>query len=227
MRKLTSLELEKIHNRLNSLHIRYTEVYEEIFDHYCTSLENAPILDSPAIFARLNETFAWSVVTRMDKTRRKTSNQQMNKMQLDSLKIWKHNTISVIILLIALATSLSVSYYLGTLALVSFVGIVGLIGFIMFFIKHRSTINFSFNIWKEVPTNSFSSVVHGRFSLFIGIFPQAFIGINKINFDRIYFGSELLTVSNLGCLILVLYGLSLIKVMMDYQAPQIHLSNKL
>jgi hypothetical protein len=223
MRKLNPGELKVINDRLRSLYIKYTEVYEEILDHYCTTLENTPELESPRAIAKLNQTFAWSVVKKMEKTRRKASNQQMNKMQLDSLKIWKLNTISVFILLITVAASLSISNYLGTSALISFVGIVGLAGFTLFFIKHRLTINFSFNIWKQIPSNSFSSVIYGRFCLFIGIFPHAFIGIVDINFDRLYFGSDFFTVSNLAVLLLFLHGLSLIKILMDYQAPKLQL----
>ena len=226
MRKLSEEEITSIHSRLKSLHIRYTEVYEEIFDHYCTTLENASEVEFNYIFAQLNETFAWSVVKRMDKNLRKASSHQVNKIQLDSLKVWKLNTISLSILLIAIACSLSISYYLGSSALICFVGIIGLVGLTIFFLKYRSTINFSFNIWKQAPINSFSSVIYGRFCLFIGVFPQAFIGFNKLNFDRIYFGSEFFTISNFAFLFLLFYGLSLIKVVIDYQTPKLQLLDK-
>jgi len=90
MRQLSEQEIVSIHARLKSLHIRYTEVYEEIFDHYCTTLENVPVLDYPTIIARLNETFAWSVVKGMDKELEKNVSKQVLAAQLDFLKFWNH-----------------------------------------------------------------------------------------------------------------------------------------
>jgi len=88
MRKLTEQELERIHARLKSLYIRYTEVYQEIFDHYCTTLENSPAIESPAIIAKLNETFAWSVVKNMDKELERNVSQKVTTGQLAYLKFW-------------------------------------------------------------------------------------------------------------------------------------------
>jgi hypothetical protein len=88
MRKLSSIELEWIHTRLKSLHIRYTEVYEEIFDHYCTTLENTPELESPRAIAKLNQTFAYSVVKNMDRELAENVSKQVNLAQLRYLKFW-------------------------------------------------------------------------------------------------------------------------------------------
>ena len=173
MRQLTSQELEQFHARLKSLHIRYTEVYEETFDHYCTTLENTPALDSPVIIAKLNDTFAWSVVKRMEKNSRRAQNQQANKMQLESLKIWKLKSSSLLILLAILTMSLSISYWLGTFAFISCVGLITLLGFMHALVKYRSELNFSLNPTKERPTNSFSHVLIARFYPFIG--PMTYI----------------------------------------------------
>ncbi|MDG1278583.1 MAG: hypothetical protein P8O16_14970 [Algoriphagus sp.] len=224
MRKLLPIELEWIHTRLKSMQIRYSEVYEEIFDHYCFALENTLAEDSPKIIAKLNEDFAWSVVKRMDKIRRKASNQQLNKMQLETLKIWNLKGTSLILLFIILAISISISYWLGTFAFISWVGIVGFSGIILLYLKHRSALNFSLNPWEGKTTNSFSHVLYSRFSFFLGIFPYAFIGIDKVNFDRLYSGSQFFTVSNIAFVLLLLYGLSLIKVVLDHQVTKIKLS---
>jgi hypothetical protein len=88
MRQLTSQELEWIHTRLKSLHIRYTEVYEEILDHYCTKLENTPELESPRAIAKLNQTFAYSVVKKMDKELAENVSKKVNQAQLEYLKFW-------------------------------------------------------------------------------------------------------------------------------------------
>ncbi|MEB2776443.1 hypothetical protein SYJ56_14060 [Algoriphagus sp. D3-2-R+10] len=39
MRQLSEQELEWIHTRLKSIHIQYTELYEEVFDHHHSALE--------------------------------------------------------------------------------------------------------------------------------------------------------------------------------------------
>lgn len=225
MRQLSEQELEWIHARLKSLHIRYTEVYAEIFDHYCTTLENNPAIESPAIIAKLNETFAWSVVKRMEKNLRKASNQQLNRMQLESLKIWKYTPASLSILLLILATSLSVSYWLGTFAFISCVGIAGFSGALLVFFKFRSTLNFSLNPIKEKPINSFSHVLYARFSIYFGLIPYIYLGLSKIDFERIYAGSQFFTFTNLALLSALLFALSLIKVAMDYQSPKLNYSN--
>lgn len=97
MRKLKSQELEWIHTRLKSLYIRYTEVYQEIFDHYCTTLEQSPAIESPAIIAKLNDTFAWSVVKNMDKELERNVSKQVLTSQLDFLKFWNHGLKGILI----------------------------------------------------------------------------------------------------------------------------------
>jgi len=90
MRKLTEQEIIRIETRLKSLHIRYTEVYEEIFDHYCAALENTPAIHPTIIIAKLNEVFAWSVVKNRDNELEKNVSKRILVTQLDFLKFWNH-----------------------------------------------------------------------------------------------------------------------------------------
>ncbi|TXE04034.1 hypothetical protein [Algoriphagus aquimarinus] len=90
MRKLSAQEFDRIHTRLKSLYIRYTEVYEEIFDHYCTTLENVSEAESIIVLTQLNETFAWSVVKGMDQELEKNVSKQVWVAQLEFLKFWNH-----------------------------------------------------------------------------------------------------------------------------------------
>ncbi len=227
MRKLTSQELQWVHTKLKSLHIRYTEVYEEIFDHYCTTLENASEAESNGVFERLNKTFAWSVVKRMDKNRRKASNQQLTKLQLESLKFWKLKAFNLLILFFTLTSALFISYWFGTYAFISCVGIVGFIAGIIMFSKHRTALNFSFNPFKEKPVNSFSHVIYGRFCLFIPAIINCYIGLTSFQIGRLSMGSQFFTLINIAFILLFIFGLSLIKATLDYQVPKLQLGENL
>ncbi len=90
MRKLSELEIQKIDRRLKSLQIRYTEVFEEIRDHYITALEQVSLENFVAKKEVLDETFAWSVVKGMDKELEKNVSKQIGVAQLDILKFWNH-----------------------------------------------------------------------------------------------------------------------------------------
>lgn len=223
MRKLNPGELAAIHARLKSLHIRYTEVYEEILDHYCTTLENTPELESPQAIAKLNQTFAWSVVKKMEKNRRKASNQQLNKLQVETLKFWKLKASSQFFMSLAVISSLLTSYWFGTYALISCVGIVGIIGIVILFVMHGTELNLSFNPFKEKTVNSFAHVIYGRFCLFIPAIVNIYIGLTSIQIDRLSVGSQFFTVINFAFILLFLFGLSLIKACLDYQAPKLQL----
>lgn len=223
MRKLSSQELEGIHARLKSLHIRYTEVHAEIFDHYCTTLENTPELESPRAIAKLNQTFSWSVVKKMEKIRRKASNQQLTKLQLESLKFWKLKGFNLLILFFILTSALIISYWFGTYAFISCVGIAGLLGIVVLFVTHGTELNFSFNPFKEKSVNSFAHVIYGRFCLFIPAIIYCYIGLTSFQIGRLSMGSQFFTVINIAFILLFIFGLSLIKVTLDYQAPKLQL----
>lgn len=223
MRKLTEQEIEKIHTRLKSLYIKYTEVYDEIFDHYSSTLENSHEHQSADILTKLNQTFEWSVVKKMEKTRRKASNQQLTKLQLESLKLWKLKAFNLLILVFTLTSALFISYWFGTYAFISCVGIVGFVAGIIMFSKHRTALNFSFNPFKEKPVNSFSHVIYGRFCLFIPAIINCYIGLTSFQIGRLSIGSQFFTLINIAFILLFIFGLSLIKATLDYQAPKLQL----
>ena len=144
MRKLSEKEIVSIHARLKSLHIRYTEVYEEIFDHYCSTLENNPVIESPAIIAKLNETFPWSVVKNMDKELEKNASKQVMAAQLDYLKFWNYGLKGFLIGLVGLV-ALTISIFIipaSELILVFLMLIFCTTGGVYF--MKRDAMNFSF-----------------------------------------------------------------------------------
>ena len=91
MRTLSPQEISQIDQRLESLKIQYLEILHELRDHYFTELEKKSSEEFEGTFQQLNETFAWSVVKKMEKEVRKATNRQIGQLQLDSLKFWNLN----------------------------------------------------------------------------------------------------------------------------------------
>jgi hypothetical protein len=90
MRKLSESETQKIDQRLKSLKIRYTEIYEEIRDHYITALEQVSLEKFDAKKEVLDDEFAWSVLRKMEKELSNQVSKQVLVAQLEFLKFWKY-----------------------------------------------------------------------------------------------------------------------------------------
>ncbi|MBA4301404.1 hypothetical protein SAMN03080617_00551 [Algoriphagus alkaliphilus] len=88
MRTLSPQEIARIDQRLESLKIQYLEIYHELRDHYFTELEKKPTEEFEVNFQQLNETFAWSVVKKMEKELEKNVSKQVLVAQLKFLKFW-------------------------------------------------------------------------------------------------------------------------------------------
>ncbi|MCH7408257.1 hypothetical protein MM239_02530 [Belliella sp. DSM 111904] len=89
MRKLTDVELEIIKERLESLSLSYIEIYNELFDHYVTALEQVDSKEFVEKKEILDDEFAWSVVHHMEKELLKNVSQELQSSQLEALKFWK------------------------------------------------------------------------------------------------------------------------------------------
>ncbi|WP_439474796.1 hypothetical protein [Algoriphagus formosus] len=89
MRTLSTQEITRIDQRLESLKIQYLEIHHEIRDHYFTELEKKPAEEFDATFQQLNETFAWSMVKNMEKELFKNVSDQLSTSQWEALKFWK------------------------------------------------------------------------------------------------------------------------------------------
>lgn len=88
MRTLSPQEIARIDQRLDSLKIQYLEIFHELRDHYFTELEKKPAEEFEVTFQQLNETFAWSVVKKMEKELEKNVSKQVLVAQLEFLKFW-------------------------------------------------------------------------------------------------------------------------------------------
>ncbi|WP_425635906.1 hypothetical protein ACPUEN_10865 [Algoriphagus yeomjeoni] len=200
MRKLSEEELKWIHTRLKSLHIRYTEVYEEIFDHYCTTLENTPELESPRAIAKLNQSFAWSVVKNMDKELEKNVSKQMNLVQIAYLKFWNFGSKGFLVVLgVVIGVVLFFAVVPETELLISLLIIVS-VGLII--AKYILQKNLPFTL-KHKPIGSWPASVAKRISLFGNVYVWIYI-MPKIFLEDKTLASPLF--SN-AVLILTLFGI--------------------
>jgi len=89
MRKLSMEEIQSIEDRLDKMSISYVEIYNELLDHYTTTLEQVSSDKFASTKEVLDEEFAWSVVRRMDKELLNTVSTQLQESQLELLKFWK------------------------------------------------------------------------------------------------------------------------------------------
>lgn len=217
MRKLTQLEISMIHARLKSLYIRYTEVYEEIFDHYSTTLENTPATDSAKEFAKLNETFAWSVVKRMDKELEKCASLQLWKAQLEFLKFWNHGLkgfliVLTFILIISAVVVVFPSSELFFLPVTLIFLVVILINHIKgygnpFSLKHKTL-----SVQSKTVLNRISAV--GNILIWINFIP--FMLMEKATPTQIHFSSTLVITN----MLITIYAISIFAIATDLPKPR-------
>lgn len=209
MRQLSEQELEKIHARLKSLYIRYTEVYEEIFDHYCTTLENSPAIDSPTTIAKLNETFAWSVVKGMDKKIEKSVSKQVSIAQLEFLKFWNYPLKGFLIGLVGVvALSISILTIPASDLILVFLLLIICTASVIFFVK-RDGISFSFS--HRSVSISFAAVIKkvgllNSLMCWIWIMPAVLSGGDILSNKLFAIGMALATILS------IIYSISLIVV---------------
>lgn len=213
MRTLTPQEISQIDQRLKILKIFYLEIYHEIRDHYFTDLEKKPVEEFEATFQQLNETFAWSVVKRMEKEVRKATNRQISQLQLDSLKFWnldwKENLTyaSWLGLMVLAFSNFGVVGLMFTTSILAFMVILGIwhkLGF-------KDALNLS--ITRHKPLNSLKAGVFSRIGFAFGMLSWIHFGTKLSSDDAIFDSSQFI----FGLIILLasLYLISLVKVAFD------------
>jgi hypothetical protein len=213
MRTLSPEEITLIDQRLESLKIQYLEIHHEIRDHYFTELEKKSAEDFEATFQQLNETFAWSVVKKMEKELRKATTKQIGLLQLDSLKFWnlswKENLAyaSWLAFLILAFINFGVSglmFTTGVLAIAVVLGIWSILGVKNFF---------TLSITRHKPLKSFDVGVFSMMGFAFGLLSWIQLGSKLSKDDAIFDISQFI----LGMIITIfsLYLFSLIKITFD------------
>jgi hypothetical protein len=128
MRILSSQEIARIDQRLESLKIQYLEILHELRDHYFTELEKKSNEEFEATFQQLNETFAWSVVKKMERQAGKASEKQINEMRWEMLKFWKPNNPDFYITPLSILLILPMFILFDVEGVTLMMGIVGILG---------------------------------------------------------------------------------------------------
>lgn len=213
MRTLSLQEIARIDQRLESLKIQYLEIFHELRDHYFTELEKTPVEEFEATFQQLNETFAWSVVKKMEKELRKATNRQIGQLQLDSLKFWnlsfKENLVyaSWIGFLMLAFVNFGVTGLMFTTAILAAAVILG----IWYSLGFKDSMNLS--ITRHKPLNSLKVGIFSRMGLAFGMLPWIHFGTKLSSDDAIFDMSQFI----LGMIIVLfsLYLFSLLKITFD------------
>jgi hypothetical protein len=177
MRTLSPEEITLIDQRLESLKIQYLEIYHELRDHYFTELEKKSAEDFEATFQQLNETFAWSVVKKMEKELRKATTKQIGSLQLKALRFWELSGAELSIALLILGSLVCSFFFLDLPAFFSATGIIAISGSIVMWalLGWRKSFNFSLN--RQKPIGSFSAAILIRLSPVYGFFGYTPLGI--------------------------------------------------
>lgn len=208
MRKLSQSEIQKIDHRLKSLQIRYTEVYEEIKDHYHTLLELTAEKDSAEVFEKLNSDFSRKQIKRMENEAQDASEKKLTRIQLDGLKFWKYDLLSLLIPFLLLVSSLGVSYIFGPYILITWISAFVIIGFFKICKKEKNLIRFNIQPWNRGTVTVVNQVIYTRYSFLLGVMIASIVNIHNIDITHLYQGAEFYTIGNLILITLLLYCLS-------------------
>jgi hypothetical protein len=179
MRKLSDIEIQTIKTRLDKLQIAYLEIYNELLDHYISELEQKSPSDFLQEFDQLNETFAWSVVKKMESNLEKNTHKQVGKMQWDSLKFWDYSANEAIPSMVIIAILLT-SYLLKDLeALFISLSMFSLIGIILAWKIQGKGINFSLSVKKQKPVNCISKIILIRLGILYACLSWFWVGLSN------------------------------------------------
>ncbi|GAB2499300.1 hypothetical protein [Algoriphagus taiwanensis] len=213
MRTLSPQEIARIDQRLASLKIQYLEIHHEIRDHYFTELEKKSAEEFDSTFQQLNETFAWSVVKKMEKELRRATNRQIGQLQFDSLKFWnlsfKENLVYAawIGFLMLAFVNFGVTGLMFTTAILAaavILGIWSILGVKNFF---------NLSITRHKPLKSFDVGVFSRMGFSFGLLSWIHFGTKLSSEDANFNTSQII----LGIIITLfsLYLFSLVKITFD------------
>lgn len=195
MRTLSPEEIARIDQRLESLKILYLEIFHELRDHYFTELEKKPEEEFFATFQQLNESFAWSVVKKMEKELLKNVSRQLSKSQWEALKFWKLDFTKVLSVLLYLSVIVLGYEFFGndTALALSFLPPL----FMMVVLLYHAGLYFSLDPNYHRPRKVLIHAALGRYTLLFNLL-NAFMVLTSLILNRS--GLE-----NLALIFLILY----------------------
>ena len=134
MRTLSSQEITRIDQRLESLKIQYLEIYQELRDHYFTELEKKSSEEFEPTFDQLNETFSWPMVKLMEKGLKKSAEKRIKEMQWEMLKFWKPDNPDFHIAPLSILLILPMFVLFDVEGVTLLMGIIGVLGILISFL---------------------------------------------------------------------------------------------
>ncbi|WP_373522261.1 hypothetical protein, partial [Aquiflexum sp.] len=219
MRKLSEIEIQPIKDRLDSLQIAYLEIYNELLDHYISELEQKSPFDFHQELEHLNETFAWSVVKKMESDLEKNNHKQVAKMQWECLKFWNFSANEAIQFLVFIAI-LVASFLLKDIeGIFISLSLFSIFGIILALKIHGKGINFSLRVKNQKPVNCISKIILMRLGLIYGCLSWFWVGLS--NWGNSTPGTVVTFLGILIASIVFLYIASLIKVSIYFKKPDV------
>ena len=219
MRKLNEQEIKSIKSRLDSLQIAYVEIYDELLDHYVSQLEKKHPSEFNQNLVQLNESFAWSVVKKMESNLEKNTQKRVANMQWESLKFWNYSIYETFISFLLMASMLAFYLFFGVEGLFLASSVLALTAIIIALRKHGESINFSLNPKKQRPIACVSKVIFWRLGILYGCLSWFWVAVkNWGNFDLGPIGT---TLGIIICTGVFLYTISLLKVSIIYKKPEL------
>jgi hypothetical protein len=181
MRTLSNSEIQTIKDRIDSLKISFTEIYEELFDHYSTALEQLPTEQFSSEKESLDEKFAWSVVRNMEKELLKNVSHQLSASQWEALKFWKLDFLKVLGVFLYLSLIVLGYEFFGKDAALALSFLPPL--FMMVVLLYHAGLNFSLDPNYHRPRKVLIHAALGRYTLLFN-FLNAFIIITSLILNR-------------------------------------------
>lgn len=165
MRQLSDNEIQILKERLDRLLIAYVEIYDELLDHYITTLEQFPAEEFQIKKESLDDEFTWSVVRGMEKQLVKTAWREIGIASKSSYKVWKLGAKKMGSLVLSLALLASIFQLFGPeyfyiLALSSFGCLMILI---IYFNRKNLHLSFSLAVEKHGPKKILPTILVGMF----------------------------------------------------------------
>ena len=227
MRRLSPIELEWIHTRLKSLHIRYTEVFEEIFDHYHSALEECSEANSDQVLYKLNEDFTRDIVKKMERELLKASQKQVTQMQIQSFKFWKYDIQTATIFIMLSCTSVVIAAVFSKFILSAWLCIVVISGLVLMFTRDKALFYITLVPWNKSNTRAVSQIIFNRSAVLVGALVSALSNIRFTTWDKIYFQDDFFYITHIFLLAVIIYGLSLYRIFLspDFKTPNKLLSS--
>ena len=218
MRKLTSIELSQINDRLETIRIQYQEIYDEIKDHYLSELEKKSSADFKATLTQLNEAFSYSVVRKMEKNLRRSTKKLIAQMQWNKLKFWSLNNQSPLYFIVTMTILALVYYYLDVEGMALMVVVFSLIGIPSIWYSIGSEVSFSLKRFSIRSSRVFANEILNRSGIFYGGLSFFYISYENWNSSNPGVPGAILTWILITTLLL--YMLTLLQVTLDWKQKQ-------